>query len=80
MTSGTEVLRDEPIRREEALRMPGGFEPLHVVLALPRRTMRVFTSVIEIPTLTVFHSGQDLPFRCAIALELIRNDDARHIG
>ena len=60
--------------------MSGGFEPLHVVLALPRRTMRVFASVIEIPTLTMFHPGQDLPLRRAVALQLIGDDDAGHIG
>ena len=55
-------------------------EPLHAIRTLACGAMRVLTAVIEIATLTVFHSGQDLPCRRAIALELIRNDDARHIG
>jgi hypothetical protein len=59
--------------------MPGGFELLHVVLALPRRTMRVFAAVIEIPTLPVFHPGQDLALGGTVALQLIRNDHARDI-
>ena len=59
--------------------MPAGFEPLHVVLALPRRTMRVFTPVIEVATLPVFHPGQDLPLRRTIAFELIGNDHPWHV-
>jgi hypothetical protein len=42
--------------------------------------MRVFAAVIEIPTLTMFHAGQDLTLRRAVALQLIGDDDARHIG
>ena len=41
--------------------------------------MRVLTSVIEIPTLTVFHPGQDLPLRRAVALQFVCNDDAGHV-
>src|SRR5215470_8092618 len=59
--------------------MPGGFEPLQAILALPRRPMRVFTPVIEIPTLTVFHPGQYLTLGRAIALQFVRNDDARNV-
>jgi hypothetical protein len=29
--------------------------------------------------LTVFHPGQNLPFRRAVALQLIRNDDSRYV-
>src|SRR5262245_13061387 len=59
--------------------MPGGFEPLHAILALTRRPMRVFTPVIEITTLTVFHPGQYLTLGRAIALQFVRNDDARNV-
>src|SRR5262245_59533372 len=59
--------------------MPGGFEPGHAILALTRRPMRVFTPVIEITTLTVFHPGQYLTLGRAIALQFVRNDDARNV-
>ena len=49
------------------------------MLALPRRPMRVFTPVIEVATLTVFHAGQSLPLRRAVAFELIRDDHPWHI-
>jgi len=41
--------------------------------------MRVLTTVIEIATLPMFHAGQDLALRGAVALQLVRNDDARHV-
>jgi len=68
MPSWPEVLGNGAIGREETLSMPGGFEPLHVVLALPRRTMGVLTSVIEIATLAMLHPGQYLTLGRAITL------------
>src|SRR5262245_50525307 len=59
--------------------MPGGFEALHPSLALTRRPMRVFTAVIGVATLTVFHAGQDLPFGRAVALQFVRDDDPRYV-
>src|SRR5262245_33034837 len=41
--------------------------------------MRVLAPVIEGAALTVFHPGQNLPFRRAVALQLIRNDDPRYV-
>jgi hypothetical protein len=41
--------------------------------------MRILTAVVEIATLPVFHAGQYLTLRRAVALELIRDDDAWHI-
>src|SRR5262252_1511561 len=35
--------------------------------------------IIEIATLPVFHAGQDFALRGAVALQLVRNDDARHV-
>ena len=42
--------------------------------------MGVFTPVIEVATLTVFHAGQSLPLRRAVAFELIRDEHPWHIG
>src|SRR5262249_20538682 len=77
--SGAEVLGDGAIGRQKTLGMARGLEPLHPTLTLPRRPMGVFTPVIEVTTLTVFHPGQDLPLRRAIALQLIRDDDAWYV-
>jgi hypothetical protein len=41
--------------------------------------MRVLTPVIKIPTLTVFHPGQDLSLRGPVALQLIRDDHPWHV-
>ena len=60
--------------------MAGRFEPLHPILALTRRPMRVLTPIIEITTLAMFHPGEDLALGRAIALQLISDDDARHVG
>ena len=74
MPSGSEVLGNGAIRRQKTLGMPGGLEPLHAILALTRRPMRVFTPVIEIPTLAMFHPGQYLTLRGAVTFQLIRDD------
>src|SRR5262245_10316631 len=79
MPLGSEVLGNGTIRRQKALRMARRFEPLHTIFALTRRPMRVLTAVIEIPTLPMFHSGQDLPFGRAITLELVRDDHPWHV-
>lgn len=80
MLARSEVLGNGSIRRQKALGMPGGFEPLHAPFALPRRPMRALTPIIEVATLAMFHAGQDLTLGRAVALEFIRNDDAQHIG
>jgi hypothetical protein len=54
--------------------MPGRFEALHAIFALPRRPVRVLTAIIEGAALPMFHAGQDLPFGRAITLELVRDD------
>src|SRR5215467_6555666 len=41
--------------------------------------MRILTAVVEVATLPVFHAGQYLALRGAVALELVRNDYTRHI-
>src|SRR5262249_8565550 len=41
--------------------------------------MGVLTPVVEVTTLPVFDPRQDLPFRRAVALQLIRNDHPWHV-
>src|SRR5262249_17661509 len=79
MPSRSEVLGNRSIRGQKALGMPRRLEPLHAILTLTRRTMRILTPVVQIATLAVFDPGQELPLRRAVALELIRDDDAGHV-
>jgi hypothetical protein len=79
MPSRAEVLGNGSIRREKTLGMTGGFEPLHATLPLARRLMRILTPVIEIATLAVFHSRQQLLLRGTIAFQLVSDDDPRHV-
>ena len=41
--------------------------------------MGILRAIIEVTALTVFHPGQDLALRRAVALELIRDDKPRDI-
>src|SRR5262245_1623241 len=59
--------------------MSCGLEPLHAIFSLACGAMGVFTAVVEVAALAVFHAGQDLALGCAVALELIRDDDPGHI-
>src|SRR5215510_3060058 len=76
MPSGSEVLGDRTIGRQEALRMTCGLKPLHTALALTCRPMGVLTPIIEIAALTVFYARENLALRRAIAFEFIGDDHA----
>jgi hypothetical protein len=60
MASGTEVRGVRPISREEALGVALGLEPLHASLSLPGRLVRVFSTVVQISVLPMFHTRQEL--------------------
>src|SRR5215468_1244764 len=79
MPSRSKVMGNRAVGRQKTLGMPRGFKPLHAIFPLACRPMRVLTAVIEIATLPVFHAGQDLALRGAVALQLVRNDDAWHV-
>jgi hypothetical protein len=53
MPSWAEILGDRPIRGEEALGMPGGFEPLHAPLALAGGLVGILLAVVTEPPLKV---------------------------
>ncbi len=76
MPSGSKVLGNGSIRGQKARGMPRGLKSLHAPLALPRRPMRILTPVVQVTTLAMLYPGQDLPFGRAVALQLIRDDDA----
>jgi hypothetical protein len=44
---------------------------------LRRRSLGVLGAVVRVGVLAMFHTRQNLPLRCAIAAEFIRDDDAR---
>jgi len=74
MPAWSKVLGNGTIRGEKALRMPSGLEPLHAPLALAGRLVRILRAVVEIAVLAVLYTWQDLPLRCAITFQLVRND------
>ena len=77
MPPRAKVLGNGTIRGQKALGMPRRLEPLHAILTLTRRTIRILTPVVQIATLAVFDPGQELPLRRAVALELIGEENAR---
>src|SRR5215510_13284129 len=76
MSSGSEVLGDRTIGRQEALSMTCRLKPLHTALALTCRPMRVLTRIIEIAALTMLYAREHLALRRAIAFEFISDDHA----
>ena len=80
MASRSEVLSDRTIRGEKPLGVPWRLKPLHASLPLARRVVGIFRAVIQRAALAMFHPGQDLALRGAIALQFIRDDHPRHVG
>jgi hypothetical protein len=74
MVPRSKVLGDRPIHREQSLRVPQGFQPLHASFPLPRWLVRVLGAVVEVPMLAVLYPRHDLPLRSAVALQFIRDD------
>ncbi len=79
MTARSKVLGDETICGEKSVGLPWGFEPLHALFPLARRLVQVFRVVVEIATLAMFHTPENLPLRSAVASEFIRDDHPRHV-
>jgi hypothetical protein len=80
MPPGAEVLSHRPVRGETPLRVAGSCNPLPAPCALTRRPMRVVTPVMARATLPMFHPGQALTLRRAVARQLIGDEDAGHRG
>jgi hypothetical protein len=66
MSAGTEVAVNEGVSEEEVLGLPRRFEPLHPPLSSPRRSMRVFGSIIQISALSVLDARKQLTLSDAI--------------
>jgi hypothetical protein len=80
MSPWTEVLGNRTIRGQKSLGVPGGLEPLHASLLLAPGLVGVFRTIVEVAMLPMLHARQHLPLRSPIALQLIRDNDAGHVG
>ena len=80
MSAGAEVLRDGPIGGKELLCLIGRLKPLHTPLALPGGLVRVLRPIVEIPVLAMFHPWRDLARGGSVALQLVGDNHARHVG
>jgi hypothetical protein len=76
----SEVLGEGTIGRKKALGVSWRFELLHASFPLTRGLVRIFRPITEVAMLSMFHTGQDLALRRAIARQFIRNDHPRHVG
>jgi hypothetical protein len=54
-------------------------QALHLPLSAPGRTMRILSAVIQVEALTVLDIRQKLALSHPIALQLIGDDNARHV-
>jgi hypothetical protein len=79
MPAWTEVTVDESVGGEEVLGLPRGFEPLHLTLSSPRRSMRVLGSIVQISALSVLDTGKQLTLSDAIAQQLVGHNHPRLI-
>ncbi len=55
VTADTEQVEHESMHRQEALHVPGGFEPAHLVLALSSRLVRYLRSIVLVLPGAVHH-------------------------
>ena len=79
MPSWTEELSDGTIGGEESLGVSWCLEPLHPPFALAGGLVGVFGAIVQIAVLPMFHSGQHLALRRAVAPELVRNEHPGHV-
>src|SRR5262245_57117582 len=55
-------------------------EPAHPPLSLASRLMRILGSVVQIPVLSMFHTGQNLAQGRPVAFQFVRDDHSWYIG
>src|SRR5215813_4168750 len=65
------------VRRQEALRLAGRFELLHLSLSSARRLVRILRSVVQSLVLAMLNAKHDLAFGRAIAGELVSDHHKR---
>jgi hypothetical protein len=74
-----EVTVDEDASRKEILRLPGGFETLHLAFPTPCRPMRVFRATIEIPALPMLNPWKGIVTLTFAEQPEVGNDPAMQI-
>ncbi len=77
MSANPEEIQYESVYREKLLRVPGGCEPAHLSLALPRRLMRDLRSVVLVLPSAVHHGPKDGTVSRRVAAQLVRDETAR---
>jgi hypothetical protein len=77
LTVEREEVVDLVVRREEPLRLAGGFEPLHLPLASSRRLARILGPVVEPFVAAVLDPGHQFFLRRGIARQLVRDQHPR---
>jgi hypothetical protein len=77
MPTGTKVSVYEGMGEQKPLRLITRFEPLHVALAFPRRTMRVLSPIVEVAALAMFDVRKKLSSSHAVAPQFVGHD---HFG
>jgi hypothetical protein len=77
MPTRTKVTVYERMGKQKPLRLIARFEPLHVALALPRRTMRVLGPIVEIAPLTMLDVRKKLSSGHTVAPQFVGHDHSR---
>ena len=77
VTSDTKEILHKSVHRQEALRVGGRFEPSHLPLALPRRLMRAFRSIVLVSGGAVHHRRHGPAVGSRIAAKLVRDQSSR---
>ena len=68
---------NDSMNLDKALGVSSRLEPSHSPLPFSRWLMRVLGSVVQVSMLSVSDAGHHHSFRCAVAAELVSDDDAR---
>jgi hypothetical protein len=80
VTPRSEVRGEGAIRGEQTLGVSRAFASPHAGLALAGRVVSMLGAVVQIPVLSMFHTGPDRAQGRTIAWQLIRDDHPRPIG
>ena len=70
-------VQDDPVNREESLRLTDRFEAAHLSLSLSRRLMRDLRSVVGVLPRIVADGGYGAPMRSAITPQLVGHQAQR---
>jgi hypothetical protein len=74
-----EVRHDRAVSGEKTLCVAWGFEVSHAPLTLASGLVRILGTIIQVPMLPMFDTGQELSFRRPITLEFIRHNHPRDV-